>query len=333
MIVTSGAVEPSSAGTTDPLLRVRDLRVDARSHHGAVPLLAGVSFELDRGQILGLVGETGAGKSLTGWSIIGLLPAGTHVSSGEIWLEGINLLALGGRSIRRIRGRDIGLVVQNPSSALDPVRTLGTQLRNVFRVHANASRRSADRRMLEVLAAVSLPASVRNAYPHELSGGMAQRGVIAMALMNRTKLLVADEPTTGLDVTVQAEILDLLRDLVAQQGLSILLVTHDIGVVANYCTRVAVMYAGAIVESAPTALLFEAPQHPYTAALISAATATVHGEMRDADRQPAVTEWNGRCAYAARCPAAAAVCTDKPPPLRTFASRHEALCHQPWKGP
>jgi len=263
------SIPSTRSGGAEPLLQVRDLTVRAPAGGGPGPLLLdGVSFSVGRGEIFGLTGETGAGKSLTGWSIVGLLDPALTVESGQVLFERDDLMAIPGHELRRRRGRDIAVVVQDAAGALDPLRTIGAQLAHLRRVHSAATREQARQRAADVLDAVRLPPRTARAYPHELSGGMAQRAVLAMALVNRARLVIADEPTTGLDVTVQAGILDLLAGLAEQDHLSVLMITHDLGVVANYCRRMAVMHAGTIVEQGPVEQLFAGPRHPYTASLL-----------------------------------------------------------------
>jgi peptide/nickel transport system ATP-binding protein/oligopeptide transport system ATP-binding protein len=232
--------------------------------------LNGVSFSVERGEILGLVGETGAGKSLTAYSILGILKHSARIVGGEVLFDGIRLDNMPSDALNALRGRRLALIVQNPRASLDPLTRIGQQLMRVYRHHSGL--RDAKQRALEMLELVGIPdpSSRFDAYPHELSGGMAQRVVIAAALINKPDLLIADEPTTGLDVTVQAQILDLLAARVREAGMGAILITHDLGVVAQYCNRVAVMYAGRIVEMASKRQLFERPLHPYTETLLAA---------------------------------------------------------------
>jgi peptide/nickel transport system ATP-binding protein/oligopeptide transport system ATP-binding protein len=293
--------------------------------------LNGVSFSLGHGRILGLVGETGAGKSLTATSVMGLLRPPARVVGGRALFDGVDLLAMDPAALNALRGRDISLVVQSPKSSLDPLTRIGDQLIRIHRTHRDVSAAAARDRAIEMLTAVGIPDPTRRmqAWPHELSGGMAQRILIALALMNRPRLLIADEPTTGLDVTVQAQILDLLRDLVRQTGIGAMIITHDLGVVAHYCDEVAVMYAGAIVESGPVRAVFANPAHPYTQNLIGATperlklghARTVGGPPPDLYALPA------GCAYRDRCPRAADVCAAAPADVPLGAG-HVARCHR-----
>jgi peptide/nickel transport system ATP-binding protein/oligopeptide transport system ATP-binding protein len=293
--------------------------------------LNGVSFSLASGRILGLVGETGAGKSLTATSVMGLLRPPARVVKGRALFEGRDLLAMAPEALNALRGRDIALVVQSPKSSLDPLTRIGDQLIRIHRVHRGASGEAARARAIEMLHAVGIPDPERrmSAWPHELSGGMAQRVLIALALINRPRLLIADEPTTGLDVTVQAQILDLLRDLVRQTGIGAIIITHDLGVVAHYCDEVAVMYAGTIVESGPVREVFASPAHPYTETLLGATPERlVLGKARSLGGPPpdlyALPEG---CAYRDRCPRAAAICAT-PPEDAPLGHGHLARCHR-----
>jgi len=290
----------------------------------------GVSFSLAEGEVLGLVGETGAGKSLTAQSMIGLLRPPARVVGGTVRFAGRDLLKLSPEELNRMRGGDIALVVQNPRSSLDPLMRVGDQLVRIHRAHRRVSQADARRRAIEMMGAVGIPAPERrySAWPHELSGGMAQRVLIAMALMNGPKLLIADEPTTGLDVTVQAQILDLLHDLVARFRMAAIVITHDLGVVAHYCGRVAVMYAGTIVESGPVRDVFVRPAHPYTRRLISATPERLHlGAGRIVPgRPPNLYALPEGCVLRDRCDRATATCAAPPPEVR-IGEGHGARCH------
>jgi peptide/nickel transport system ATP-binding protein/oligopeptide transport system ATP-binding protein len=304
------------------LLEVTDLRTrfvtrDLDDRPRIAEALNGVSFALEEGRILGLVGESGAGKSLTVTSILGLLRAPARVVGGRAMFEGQDLLALSQQALGRVRGSRIGLVVQSPRSALDPLSRIGDQLVRVQRVHRDISRCAALARAEAMLASVGIPDPRRrlSAWPHELSGGMAQRVVIALALINEPQLLVADEPTTGLDVTVQAQILDLLHDHVRRRRIGAIVITHDLGVVAQYCDDVAVLFAGQVMEQGPVGTIFAHPGHPYTRALLDAvperlrlgAGRTLGGAPPDLYALPE------GCLYRERCPIAAASCRTAPP--------------------
>jgi peptide/nickel transport system ATP-binding protein len=261
---------PAASGT-DRLLDVERLTVSFPSAAGEARVVNDVSFGIRRGETLGLVGESGSGKSMTALSIMRLVPRPGRIAAGAIGFEGRNLLALPEAAMREVRGARISLIFQEPMSALNPVFTVGDQIGEALLVHGRARRRDARRRAVDLLAAVGItdPARRVNDYPHQLSGGMRQRVMIAIALACEPPLVIADEPTTALDVTIQAQILELLRELKARLGLALLLITHDLGVIAEMADRVAVMHAGQIVEQADVRPLFRSPQHPYTQALLA----------------------------------------------------------------
>src|ERR1041385_1956267 len=254
-----------------PLLQVKDLRTQFFTDDGVVQAVNGVSFELHEGESLGIVGESGCGKSMTALSIMGLVPDPGRVTGGEIRFRGNDLLRMRAEDVREIRGRDIAMIFQDPLSSLNPVLRNGFQIEEaILAHHRELSRRSAAEQAVALLKKVRVPAAEHRAkdYPHQLSGGMRQRTMIAMGLSNQPSVLIADEPTTALDVTVQAQILELLRDLNRDLKTSIIMITHNLGVVAGLCSRVIVMYAGQIVEEGPVDQIFERPQHPYTWALL-----------------------------------------------------------------
>ncbi len=315
------------------LLSVRGLEThfvtrDAYDRVVAARALNGVSFDLGEGRILGLVGESGAGKSLTVTSILGLLRSPARVVGGRAVFEGNDLLALDAAARRRVLGGRIGLVVQSAKTSLDPLARIGRQLVRTQRAHARRSVAEATRRAEAMLAAVGIPDPARRmrAWPHELSGGMAQRVVIALALINEPHLLVADEPTTGLDVTVQAQILDLLHASVRARRIGAIIITHDLGVVAQYCDDIAVMFAGRVMEQGPVDAVFAAPAHPYTQALLDATPERLGpGRKRDDGAPPDLTHLPRGCLYRLRCRRAEAICAE-PPPLRE-ANAHAASCH------
>ena len=263
----------SSTGSSaaDPVLLVEDLAVEFITEHGWLSVVDGVSLEVGRGETVGLIGESGCGKSVTALAVLGLIPHRTgRVSRGSIRLEGRDLLALDERELREIRGRRVAMVFQEPMTSIDPAFTVGKQMVEVLRRHLAMSKAQARQRSIELLDRVGITDPHRriDSFPHELSGGMRQRVLIAMALSCEPDLLIADEPTTALDVTVQAQVLDLLAGLQAEMGMAVLLVTHDLGVVSETCERVIVMYAGEVVETASTDDLFRQPRHPYTAAML-----------------------------------------------------------------
>ncbi|MBI4469743.1 MAG: ABC transporter ATP-binding protein [Acidobacteria bacterium] len=300
----------------EPLLEIADLQTHLFTDRGVVRAVDGVSFSIERGASLGLVGESGCGKSITGLSIIRLLPPSARMVGGAIRFEGQNLLELPAEPMRRLRGRRIAMVFQDPMTSLNPVFTVGTQIAEPLVVHENLSRRAAWDRAVELMRQVAIPDPARRArsYPHELSGGMRQRAMIAMAISCGPALLIADEPTTALDVTIQAEILELLGRLRRDMGLSILLITHDLGVVAENTDDVAVMYAGKIVERGSVREIFRSPQHPYTIGLLRCVPRITTAGDRQGRLEtiegvvPNPFELPPGCAFAPRCPEARAEC-------------------------
>ncbi len=314
------------------VLQVEELRTVFESEDGVVSAVDGVSFGLERGRTLGLVGESGSGKSVTNLSILRLVPHPPgRIVAGRILFGGQDLLRLGERDLRRIRGKRISMIFQDPMTALNPYLRVGLQLTEVLEQHEGASRRAARARAVDMLERVGIPEAARrfDGYPHEMSGGMRQRVMIAMALLCRPEVLIADEPTTALDVTVQAQILDLVRDLRREYGTAVILVTHDLGVVAGVADEVAVMYAGRIVEQAPTAELFARPRHPYTLALL-ASLPRLQGHKERLrpipGRPPALTERAPGCPFAPRCSAAVEVCRREAPASRAVGPEHRVEC-------
>lgn len=315
------------------LLRVDDLHVhfvarDSRDRVRVAKALNGVSFAVGKGEILGLVGETGAGKSLTAMAIMGLLKPPARVIAGTATFEGESLLDMDDARLNALRGARMALVVQSPKTSLDPLARVGDQIARVIRAHGETDPSRAMERALALMAAVGIPDPLRRAraWPHELSGGMAQRVLIAMALANDPALLIADEPTTGLDVTVQAQILDLLRRAVAERGLGAMIITHDLGVVAQYCDRVCVMFAGSIVEQGAVDRVLVAPAHPYTQALLASSPERARGPAPQAGPPPDLYDLPPGCVYARRCPHADAAC-ETAPPEREFGRAHVVRCH------
>jgi oligopeptide/dipeptide ABC transporter ATP-binding protein len=252
------------------LLSVEDLHVRFSTRRGTVHAVNGITFDIAPGETLGIVGESGCGKSVTSLAILGLLARNGRVESGQALFEGTDLVRQSDRALRRIRGREVAMIFQDPMSSLNPVLTIGRQIREALETHFDMDRREAERRASELLDRVGIPRANERLrdYPHQFSGGMRQRAMIAMALACQPKLLIADEPTTALDVTIQAQILDLLRELVAEENAALILITHDLGVVAGMCERVNVMYAGMFVETGSADQLFGAPRHPYTLGLL-----------------------------------------------------------------
>ena len=317
------------------LLEVADLDVTFFTPEGPVQVLFGVNLRLAFGEILGLVGESGSGKSVTALSIARLLRRPGRITGGRVHFDGRDLLALSAGQMRAVRGDEISMIFQNPRSSLNPVFRVGRTLREVLRVHAGLKGKAADRRAAELLADVGLPdpASVLARYPHQLSGGMAQRIMIALALASTPRLLIADEPTTALDVTIQQQIIALLARLRDEHGLAQILITHNMGVVAELCDRVAVMYAGAIVEEGPVVDVFDAPRHPYTRALLAARArtgdaggilSTIPDQAPDLRHRPSGCPFHPRCAFAAE------VCSTRVPVVEAAGERRLVGCHR-WR--
>ena len=309
--------EPAAVPGGAPLLAVRGLAVA----FGGTRVVDGVSFEVSRGEVVALVGESGSGKTVTALSLLGLLPEPGRVVAGEVAFEGRSVGALPPEALRRLRGGGIGLVFQEPAEALDPVRTIGSELVAVLRRHRGLSGEEARREALAWLGRVALPEPEARMedLPHRMSGGMRQRAMLALALAGGPRLLVADEPTASLDVTIQAQLLDLLRRLRDDLGLAVLLVTHDLGVVAEVAERALVLYAGEIVEEAPVAALLADPRHPYTKALL-ASRPDATGDRRGPRRLPAIGggvpepgSWPPGCRFAPRCPEAITRCASERP--------------------
>ncbi len=320
---------------SEPLLQVRDLRVTF-TRRGEKPFAAvdGVSFDVSPGQTVGLVGESGCGKSVTSLAIMGLLPSRGNTVEGEVLFEGQNLLTLSDRAMSDRRGRDVGMIFQDPLSSLNPVVPLGIQVSEVLERHKGMSRKAALVVAQEMIEKVGIPDPNRRLkdYPHQLSGGMRQRALIAMALACEPRLLIADEPTTALDVTIQAQILALLRELVEQSGTALVMITHDLGVVAGLCDEVNVLYGGRVVERAERHTLFAQPRHPYTHGLLASIPRleSPRGERLNpipgsvADNLP----WDSACAFAPRCTNAVAACRETTPRLVEEHGR-SLRCHNP----
>ncbi|MCO4252135.1 dipeptide/oligopeptide/nickel ABC transporter permease/ATP-binding protein [Pseudarthrobacter raffinosi] len=314
-----------------PLLAVEGLTVTASGPSGDVELLHEVSFAVRPGESVALVGESGCGKSVTSRAVLGMLSEGAQVSGGQVFLEGRDVARLSERQWTSIRGSQIAYIAQEPLVALDPCFSVQSLLIEALRRHNKLSRSQAREEAIKLLARVGIPhpESMLKRFPHQLSGGTAQRVAIALALTGSPRLLIADEPTTALDVTVQAEILDLLRGLQAETGMAVLLVTHDFGVVADFCSRAVVMYAGQVIEQAPVAELFAAPSHPYTKLLLAA---TPHDVDRDQELPtipgvvPSPGQWPGGCHFASRCPRVVSACTTQTIELATPAPGHLSRC-------
>jgi len=313
---------------TGPLLDVRDLTVTFTRRGGPdTRAVDGVSFQVSPGQTLGLVGESGSGKSVTSLAVMGLLPRRSVSVEGHVYFDGDDLLTLPRDRMRDIRGRDMAMVFQDPMTSLNPVVPIGVQVTEVFERHQDMTGEAARKAAAELLDRVGIPDPGRRLkeYPHQLSGGMRQRALIAMALACRPRVLIADEPTTALDVTIQAQILELLKDLVQDTGAALIMITHDLGVVAGLCDTVHVMYAGRVVESAGRRELFAEPRHPYTGGLLASVPRL--DAPRGAPLQPIpgsptdVLSWPDGCAFAPRCPNRIDACTGAPPPLEAIGGR------------
>jgi oligopeptide transport system ATP-binding protein len=318
-----------------PLLSVEDLRVEFWTSRGTVHAVNGISFDIAPGETLGIVGESGCGKSVTSLALLGILPRAGRVPSGRAVFEDRDLLKLSDRELRRVRGREIAMIFQDPMSSLNPVLTVGRQIREALETHFGMSRRPAEKRAAELLDQVGIPnpkARISD-YPHQFSGGMRQRAMIAMALACEPKLLIADEPTTALDVTIQAQILDLLRTLVSERNTALVMITHDLGVVAGMCERVHVMYAGMFMETGSAEQLFGTPRHPYTLGLLQsvprldAARAgrlqPIEGAPRDMLRPPAACPFQPRCRYEVEAS------RQEVPPLLEIEPGHKVACFNP----
>jgi oligopeptide/dipeptide ABC transporter ATP-binding protein len=330
-------------------LEIKNLAVSFHGPRGRLTALDTVSFHIAPGEVVGLVGESGCGKSVCALSILGLLPGGSTTEiQGRVTLDGTNLLSLPPKAMRRIRGGEISMIFQEPLSALNPVLTIGNQVAEVYRAHERISRSNARRKTIEILAQVGLsdPQRRLRQYPHELSGGMRQRVLIAIALACNPRLLLADEPTTALDVTVQAQILELLSRLQSKRQLAVLFITHDLGIVAQSCHRVVVLYSGHVVETAPTAALFRNPAHPYTQGLLDCLPKlrTTPQQNHSSRRLP---EMEGRlpdpldrpagCRFAPRCRRKTDICTQKMPQLESLPASangcpRSVRCYHPLNG-
>jgi oligopeptide/dipeptide ABC transporter ATP-binding protein len=325
----------AGAQSDGALLDIRDLRTYFHTLDGVVKAVDGVDFSVRSGEVVGLVGESGCGKSVTSLSALRLIARPGRIESGEIWFDGMNLLELSSRQMTQIRGSRISMIFQQPTACLNPVYNTEYQLAEVYRIHQKLTSREARERALELLREVGIsePEKRLRAYPHQLSGGMAQRVMIAMALACDPDLLIADEPTTALDVTIQAQILNLMRTIQANTGAAIVLITHDLGVVAEMASRVAVMYAGQIVEEADVRTLFREPMHPYTVGLLG--SIPILGQERDKLDSirgvvPNLIDLPPGCHFAPRCRTRVEqrleICLQEMPPLVYIAPRHTVRC-------
>ncbi|UCH38899.1 MAG: ABC transporter ATP-binding protein [Gammaproteobacteria bacterium] len=304
----------------EPLLRVRNLRVVFPHRHGELVPIDDISFDVKRGEILGFVGESGAGKSMTGAAIINLIDPPGYIENGEIWLEDERIDQLDARAANRVRGKRISMVFQDPLTSLNPLRTIGDQLVETILVHLPISPEEARRKARKGLEEVGIDPARIDAYPHEFSGGMRQRVVIALALSAEPELIIADEPTTALDVSVQAQVLELLKKLCREHGASVILITHDMGVIAETTDRVAVLYAGRLAEIGTTAEVLNSPQHPYTRGLIASTPSVEHGDIgthlfQIEGAMPRLDALPSGCAFHPRCEYADRRCAESRPDL------------------
>jgi oligopeptide/dipeptide ABC transporter ATP-binding protein len=319
----------------EPLLSVEDLRVQFWTRRGTIHAVNGISFDIAPGETLGIVGESGCGKSVTSLAILGILPRAGRATSGRAIFQGRDLLHLSDRQLRQVRGKEIAMIFQDPMTSLNPVLTIGRQITEALETHFGLKGKVAEQRATELLDRVGIPAANKRVrdYPHQFSGGMRQRAMIAMALACEPKLLIADEPTTALDVTIQAQILHLLRELVAERDTALILITHDLGVVAGMCERVNVMYAGMFMETGSAEQVFTRPRHPYTLGLLQsvprldAARKTplhpIEGNPRDMLFPPQA------CPFAPRCRYEVEQSRKEVPPLEQIESGHKVACFNP----
>ena len=318
---------------TEAVLSVRDLRVEFSTRHGTLVALDGVSFDIAPGEVLGMVGESGAGKSLTGSAIIGLLEPPGRMTGGEILLRGRRIDNLPAREMRGIRGKRIGMVFQDPLTSLNPLYTIAEQLIETIRTHRPLTASQARLRAIELLDRVGIPAAARRIddYPHHFSGGMRQRVVIALALCADPELVIADEPTTALDVSVQAQIIDLIKEISAEKGVAVLLITHDMGVIAETADRVAVLYAGRLAEVGPTQDIIRDPRHPYTRGLMESIPTLTQNATRLVQipgAMPRLSDIPVGCAFNPRCPNVTDHCRTARPSLLPLQASREVACWQ-----
>lgn len=317
-----------------PVLKVEDLDVEFRTRSGIVRALQNVSFDVHRGEMVGVVGESGSGKSVSAMTAMGILDPAGQVTKGAITLGGLDVLNASETTLQEMRGREVSMIFQSPRTALNPIRSVGKQISDVLRRHGSATRQTARDMAIKALMSVRIPDPERrhDAYPFELSGGMCQRIMIAMALSCRPELLIADEPTTGLDVTTQAAIMDLIRELAIERNMATVLITHDLAMAADYCDRIVVMHAGHVIESAPTAELFASPKHPYTAKLMKA-TPRGEGSLDDIDSiagsLPDLRSELPPCRFSARCERFEDACNASALVAQELSPGHVVTCRRP----
>jgi oligopeptide/dipeptide ABC transporter ATP-binding protein len=318
-----------------PLLAVEDLRVQFTTRRGTVYAVNGISFEIAPGETLGIVGESGCGKSVTSLAVLGLIPGNGQITSGRALFGGRDLVRLGDRALRGVRGREIAMIFQDPMTSLNPVLTIGRQIREALQTHFGMSKKEAGARAAELIDRVGIPSAEARLkdYPHQFSGGMRQRAMIAMALACRPKLLIADEPTTALDVTIQAQILTILRELVVDEETALILITHDLGVVAGMCERVNVMYGGMFMETGSADQLFGSPRHPYTLGLLQSVPrldATRRDRLQPIEGVPPnMLSSPKACPFQPRCRYEVPESRDHVPPLVEIEPGHQVACFNP----
>ena len=314
------------------LLDIQDLKIDFRTDEGTVKAVDGVSYTVEPGETVAVVGESGSGKSVSALAVMGLLPSPPATVTGRVMFDGRDLLTLDDKAMHDVRGGSIGMVFQEPMTSLNPLLSIGTQLREGMEQHLDLTAKAADARAIDILRMVGIsdPARRLKQYPHHFSGGMRQRVMIAIALSCEPKLIIADEPTTALDVTIQAQILKLMKDLTSRMGVALILITHNLGIVARYATHVNVMYAGRIVENGRTAEIFATPQHPYTLGLLTSVPRMdkpSHERLIPIDGQPPdLGRLDAGCSYRPRCRYAVAECADSKPSLEAVAQDHASAC-------
>jgi oligopeptide transport system ATP-binding protein len=335
-VISEGAPAPAQTTPAAPLLEVRDLHVEFHTRDGVAKAVNGVNYSVQAGETLAVLGESGSGKSVTAQAVMGILdmPPG-RIPQGQILFQGQDMLAMSAEQRRRIRGRKIAMIFQDALSSLNPVLTVGYQLGEMFRVHQGLSRKAAKAKAIELMDRVRIPAAAQrvNDYPHQFSGGMRQRIMIAMALALEPELIIADEPTTALDVTVQAQVMDLLAELQREYNMGLILITHDLGVVADVADKIAVMYAGRIVETSPVHQIYAAPAHPYTKGLLqSIPRLDRKGQELYAIKglPPNLLDIPPGCAFNPRCPMAQDICRTEVPVLHTAGPERGSACHF-WK--
>lgn len=331
MVVASPSSNQTERTSVEPLLEIRDLKTHFFTRRGVAKVLDGLSFRVGKGEIVGLVGESGSGKSVTGFSIVRLLKNPGRIVAGKILFDGRDLTRLSEKDIQEVRGKQISMIFQNPRSSLNPVISIGEQIAQVLRYRRGMGKDEAWQAAIDLLRTVHIPEPERRmrAFPHQMSGGMAQRVMIAMAISCSPQLLIADEPTTGLDVTIEYQIIQLLKEMRDLTGMSVIVITHDLNMAAEVCDRIMVMYAGRIVEEAPVQDFFTTPRHPYTVGLLASRPSlavdadipTIPGNVPDLINRPAGCPFHPRCRWATE------VCRDQDPAFREIAPSHFAACH------